>query len=466
MKECALLTRAFDAQDQTARYAPLGLLANPFFGTGGHELTIEGCEIVSESNRLLGAIVSSALEEKARPIWVTKNPDFPSSFSLAAESRIEETISNDNGLNMLHAYIPLFAMKSGAVRSALTLLGERLTFRDFDLTLAAYVEKVLASPDSDLASYGVMGPEALAAFSAAFEADPRGTIIAAFGTPEDERKPEFAEVTDLRQMRFDGDGDPAEAVTDEDEIDTTVGDAPGTGIAVADEAGESRIEAAHAPVVDYIIDYTREHLSPVIGRALRVYSDRGLTATAAEFNITKAPRKTFSALVQFARSRFSQVVLMWDGFENWGDIEVGLRSKIVGLLSELRWALDGLAVPVFLVDEGVAPELEDSFGSAVKLRWDYATLTEIGEDPDAIAPAVIDRWLASAAVPGVAPLTMGDPGVAAIASAAEGSMARFIRIALEAVEDAADRGVSLDDGAIATAVEAVNRADAEATGVE
>ncbi len=71
------MTRVFEAQNQTARYAPLGLLANPFFGTGGYELTIEGCEIVSESNLLLGAIVSSALEEKARPIWVTKNPDVP-----------------------------------------------------------------------------------------------------------------------------------------------------------------------------------------------------------------------------------------------------------------------------------------------------------------------------------------------------------------------------------------------------
>ena len=72
------MTRAFDAQNQTARYAPLGLLANPFFGTGGYELTVEGCEIVSESNSLLGAIVSSAPQEKPRPIWVTKNPAFPS----------------------------------------------------------------------------------------------------------------------------------------------------------------------------------------------------------------------------------------------------------------------------------------------------------------------------------------------------------------------------------------------------
>jgi hypothetical protein len=247
----------------------------------------------------------------------------------------------------------------------------------------------------------------------------------------------------------------------------TVGDAPGTGIAVAEEAGESRIEAAHAPVVDYIIDYTREHLSPVIGRALRVYTDRGLTATAAEFNITKAPRKTFIALVQFARARFGQVVLMWDGFENWGDIEIGLRSKIVGLLSELRWALDGLAVPVFLVDEGVAPELEDSFASSTKLNWDYATLTELGDDPDAVAAPIVERWLASAAVPGVAPLTMADTGIAALASAADGSMGRFIRLALEAIEDAADRAVaSIDNAAVSAAIEAVTASEASANELE
>ncbi len=462
MKERALLTRVFEAENQTARYAPLGLLANPFIGSSGYEFTVEGCEIISESNRLLGALVTSAREDRPRPIWITKTTAFPPGFSLAAESRVEETISNDNGLNMLHAYIPLFTMKSGAVRSALRLLGERLTFRDFDRTLAAYVAKVLAEPDTELASFSVMGPDALEEFATAFDADPVATVVAAFGTPEDERKAEFAEVQDLRQMRFDGD-DAELGPADVDEIDLTVGDAPGTGIAVTEEMQQERIEAPYALVVDYIIDYTREHLSPVIGRALRVYSDRGLIATAAEFNITKAPRKTFVALAQFARSRFDQIVLMWDGFESWGDIEPGLRSKIVGLLSEVRWSLDGLAVPVFLIEEGIAPELEESFAASTKLHWEYRTLTELGEDPDAIEPAVVERWLASAVVPGESPLTMADPGVAALAGAAGGSLIRFIRLAQEAIEDAADRAAgSIDEAAVSAAIAVVAEADSAA----
>ncbi len=336
------------------------------------------------------------------------------------------------------------------------------TFRDFDRTLAAYVAKVLAEPDPELASFGVMGPDALEEFARAFESDPVGTVVAAFGTPEDERKTEFAEVQDLRQMRFDGDG--AElGPADVEEIDLTVGDAPGTGIAVTEASQQERVEAPYALVVDYLIDYTREHLSPVIGRALRVYSDRGLIATAAEFNITKAPRKTIVALAQFARARFDQVVLMWDGFESWGDIEPGLRSKIVGLLSELRWSLDGLAIPVFLIEEGVAPELEESFSSSTKLHWEFSTLLELGEDPDAIEPAVVERWLASAAVPGEEPLTMADAGIAALVSAADGSLIKFIRLAQEAVEDAADRAANrIDEAAVSAAIAAVADADATA----
>jgi len=452
-KECVLLTRAFEAENQTARYAPLGLLGNPFFGSSGYEFTVEGCEIISESNKLLRAIVASRDEEKPRPIWVVKSTAFPASFPLAAESRVEETISNDTELNILHAYVPLFAMKSGAVRSALHLLGERLTFHDFDLMIAAYVDKVLATPDTELASYGVMGPEALEEFANAFGADRREAITQAFGSLEDERKEEFAEVADMRAMRLSGDG--AELNPEEgDEIDSTLGDAPGTGIIVAAESEGAEDSRPYAAVADYIIEYTREHLSAVIARALRVYVDRGLIAAGNEFDITKAPRKTFAAIVQFARCRYSQVVLMWDGFTNWGEIERELRSKIVGILSEMRWSVDGLAVPVFLVEAGAAPELEDSFASSTKLDWDFPGLLELGENPEAVTLSIVDRWLANAAIPGVTPLTVADPGIAALVDAADGSMHRFIRLGQEAIEHAADRGaVSIDEAAVASAIE-------------
>ncbi len=454
------MTREFDATDQTARYAPLGLIGNPFFGSGGYKDTLEGCEIVSESHLLLGALVESAREEAPRPIWISKNPDYPASYSLAAEARVEEIISNDDGLNMLHAYTPLFAMKSGAVRSVLRLLGERLTFRDFERTLAAYVQRVLDEPDTELPSYTAMGPDALAEFATAFAEDPIAAVNAAFGEPEDERKAEFAEVTDLRQIRFDGDNvelGPAEDA----ELDETVGNAPGTGV-VAE--GEERPEAPYAAVVDYIIDYTREHLSPVMGRALRVYAERGLIATAAEFNITKAPRKTFASLVRFARARFDQIVLMWDGFENWNDIEPELRSKIVGLLSELRWSVDGLALPVFMIEEGNARELEESFASATKLRWDYTSFEELGENPASVKASIVDRWFANAAAPGATPLTLADPSFTALAEVANDDITRFIRLAREAIEQAADKGASsVSEEDVAAAIAVIAEEDAETT---
>ena len=48
-------------------------------------------------------------------------------------------------------------------------------------------------------------------------------------------------------------------------------------------------------VLDYLIEYTRAHLSPVIARGLRMYRERGLSALAEELKITKAPRKTLAA---------------------------------------------------------------------------------------------------------------------------------------------------------------------------
>ena len=449
------MPRTFEAKDQTGRYAALSLLANPFFGSSGYEFTLEGCEIISESNRLLGAIAASLSQANPGPIVITKNTDYPASFSVAAEARVEHTICNDNVLDVLHAYIPLFTMKTGTVRSALTLLAERLTYRDFDLTIAAYVERVLADVDTNLPSYQVMGPEVLEAFSSAFAEDRRDAIASAFGPLVSERKQEFADMADFRQQRFDGDGEGVEAgAPDSSEVDDTVGDAPGSGLAIAEDADDSTTDKPFAPVADYIIDYTREHLSPVVGRALRVYSDRGLAATADEFNITKAPRKTLLAVAQFARTRFRQVVLMWDGFEHWGEVDATLRSKIVGLLSELRWSLDGIALPVFLLEEGVAPEIEDSFASGVKMRWDFPGLEELGDDGP-IPEGIVNRWFASATVPGGTPMTLADAGPHALFEAADGSLERFILLAQEAIEDAADRGASsVDDAAVNAAIAA------------
>jgi hypothetical protein len=447
------LTRVFDPQNQVARHAALGLIANPFFGSGPYEHTAEGCEMTSAANSLLGAILAAAGEERPRPIWVSKDPDLPGSYGLGAEARVEHTLASDDSAGLLHAYIPLFGMRNGAVRSALNLLSERLTYRDLPVTLAAYVDKVLASEDDSLPSYQVMGPEALEEFAEAFSADREAAVEALFGPVVMERRPEFGEIADMRQVNYVGDGEDV-PVAEATEVDDTVGDAPGIGAAALAQP-EAPVEP-YAAVLDYIIDYTREHLSPVIGRAFRVYKERGQSAMAAEFNVTKAPRKTLIAVVKLALARYRKVVLMYDLFDNWRDIDAELRSKIVGLLSEMRWSLDGDAVIAFLMKPETAPELEEAFGSSTRLEWDFPGLIPTQEKYDAIIPEVVNAWLANAATSGAEPLTLESPGIAGLVEASEGSLQKLIYLGQEAIEHAADRGISaIDDEAIAAAIAAL-----------
>ena len=110
-----------------------------------------------------------------------------------------------------------------------------------------------------------------------------------FGEPEVERHDELVGAVDMRHGSFEEDG---EETDDSVEIDDTIGDAPGTAALL--EASAQRADE-DAPVVDYLIEYTRAHLSPVIARALRMYKERGLSALAEEIKITKAPRKTLTA---------------------------------------------------------------------------------------------------------------------------------------------------------------------------
>ena len=48
-------------------------------------------------------------------------------------------IGSDDSLNVVHAYIQLYMMRKGRVRSTLGAVGERIAFRSFDETLASYV---------------------------------------------------------------------------------------------------------------------------------------------------------------------------------------------------------------------------------------------------------------------------------------------------------------------------------------
>jgi hypothetical protein len=90
------------------------------------------------------------------------------------------------------------------------------------------------------------------------------------------------------------------------------------------------------------------------------------------------------------------------------------------------------------------------------MTWDFPGIDEIYENPDVIPPEVVDRWLANAVAPGASPMSLADEGMAAVLEAAGGSMQRLIFLGREAIESAADRGVtSIDAQAVSDAVAAV-----------
>ena len=60
-----------DRRDFT-RYAPLGLIGNPFALPENSSAPVSECEIGSKSNELLKAIVERSREDAPKPLWIDK----------------------------------------------------------------------------------------------------------------------------------------------------------------------------------------------------------------------------------------------------------------------------------------------------------------------------------------------------------------------------------------------------------
>jgi hypothetical protein len=273
--------------------------------------------------------------------------------------------------------------------------------------------------------------------------------------PELERHEELIGVIDVRRGDLEDDGEETEQT---EEIDDTVGDAPGTSVLLAHAAAQADETSA---VRDYLIEYTQVHLSPVIARALRMYRERGLSAMSEELKITKAPRKTLNAIVELSQVRYRKVALIYDELQSWKEIPLDLRSQVVGSIANIRWKLADSAVMVFMAAPGEAPELEETFGGGERIVWDFHNLQSIQAAPAAVNGAIVNEWLASAALPGSEPLAMDHPVLSRMAEEAHGALPRFLDLAREAIEDAADRGVELDDAAYESAVARLAAAEAD-----
>ena len=447
------MSPVFDPKHSMARYAQLGLVTNPFALANDGEFEPMDFEVNSESNRLLKAILVARGEETPKPIVVDKVSGRPSYYPLRAEGNTEAAIVNSDSLGVLHAYVPLFMMRLGRVRATLQVVAERLSFRDFENTLACYVDQVLTTPDESLVSYQVLGEAGLAAFAERLKADRAATITEVFGQADIvERRPELSAVRDSRAVDLEGDVDEEDASP---EIDGTIGDAPGTEVVLFEEAEAREEEDVNQEIADYIIEYAKVNLSPVVSRAIRVYRERGMQALAIEFTITKAPRKTLAAIVKFARSRFQKVAVIYDGFDGWIAVPDETRKQVSVTLQEIRWLLENDGIFIVMLEECSVPEIEEQFSGGSHLRWTFPGVLKLQEAPDVADPTIIDTWLESAALPGTQALTVRDGALGKLFAASEGSLKRFATKAGAAIENAADRGVTaLDDEALAAGIAA------------
>jgi hypothetical protein len=462
-----LVQSAESAQDElvpSSAYRPLGLIGNPFvLSDPGAEPFVE-LETRAQTHRLLAAIDQQADATRPKVIWVEK-AELPPSYSLQAVAAVEHAIVQDPSLNLVHAYIQLAMMRMGRVRAILQMVSERVAFGRLDKTISAWTERVLDEPDTTLETYEALGSDRLGQFAQEFAEDPLAATHEVFGLPVMERHMELTDVVDLRPV--DLESEEIDETSDGVEITDDFKEARGVSDGAIEEWQQKHAlpdaeaepepevldEAAQRAALDdavfeYVFEYTRVHLSPVIARALRAYRVRGVAVAATEFTITKAPRKTLGAILAFARCRFRHVVALFDNFDAWPLADADLRSKIVGSLSEVRSLLGDDLEMVFLVDKDIAPELEEQFGHGVRVVWDFGNLDSYFEDPQGLQLQWVDSWLASAALPEAEPLTVGDPVLASLLGRADGDLPRFAEMAAAAVDDAAARGAtSLDDQA-------------------
>jgi hypothetical protein len=447
------LTAKFDVE----RYRSLGLIANPFAVPENRDAfsSVEA-ETAAEADTLLRELLVASNETAPKPIVVSKvATGVPSAYFMRAAALTQRSLASDEHLNVTFGYVQLFMMRLGRVRSIINVVAERLVFRDFDRTLALYIESLLAEHDTDLVSFQLLGESALNEFADRFKEDPIAVTKKLFGGARIERHPELAQMPDRRLSDLETD------VAEDDvavvqEIDASVGDSAANAVLLAAQADteemseEERLEQA---LVDYIIEYAKVHYSPVIARALRVYRERGQVAATNELKVTKAPKKTLQAIVRFALIRFKKVALLFDGFDTWYTVPSELKMQIASTLSEVRWALDGIAVVAVLLEEGKVPELEEQFGQGVRVKWAFPSLNTVLDEPYELNRDVIESWLARAAYPGAQPLTLEDPVLSQLFESSTG-LSDFALRAATAIENAAERGAeALDEVALSEALE-------------
>ncbi len=452
-----------------ARTDDCGLVINPFRASRLYHDDPVGIEVVTHvaAARVLTAVRRSADSGTFKPVWIEKGELVANFYFVVALSEMMALGKPDGPLGLLFAYTPLPFMKTGRIRAPLNGLAERLSGPSFPRTLGGYAAAVLADPDETLPEHAALSAGDLDGMRTRFEEDPAGTADEVFGAymldrTQSEDPEMLMRVTSARINALEkdpsADDDTIDAEAENVALeDLVVGAAP-LPLSAEEEAEVAALEAHYAEpavnheykddVADYVVAHAKQHLSPVIARAIATYRDQGANAATQEFKVTKAPRKTLTALGKFAKHGWSSVVLVFDQFADWDRIAQDMRLEIAASLMEMRWALEGSGVVVIMAEPGTVPEIAEQFAAAERASWEMPELDGLlGEDPP-VDDIPLQSWLDACTVCGPS-VSADDPVFATIRDRAQGSFKRFAELAGAACHDAILRGADrLDEASI------------------
>jgi len=394
----------------------LGLVADPFLVEDDGSANSAGIRLAVRSAqlRLLSALDAAASDETHRPLVVEKPSQLPAYYPISALAGVLKALADDDPVSgLLTAYLPLDMMRVGRVRSALNVIAERVGGVKPDISIALWSRQSFVEPDTALPEWKSLAQEGvdMTALIAEIDGDPAGFSARVFGELVESREgaedfETLMRVSTSRQNRLEKD---LEAESDDAVEFTPSAEDPLAEVLVTPlgevdtdaltEGSDSRVAA----VGDYVIAYTKEHLSPVVARGIKAYRAQGFASMAEELKITKAPTKTLVALLRFVRPLYRSGALIYDRLEMWENVPADLRGKIVASLTELRWALKDYAPLVLILVPGAAPELEEAFSAARRIDWSFSELEQVREADAQFDAEVARGWLKSATVDGSVP---------------------------------------------------------------
>lgn len=443
-----------------AGLSSLGLRSDPFDVSDIRSSDSAGVKLAikAAANRLLNAIDEQADDPEHRPIVVHKS-DIPAYYHVSALSlAMRSFAAGGESSDLVGLYVPIDMMRIGRARSVLHAAAEWAASVGGEAALAGWLRVAFDEADHELKEWQALDafPDERGALPAQLGSDPVAAVRRLFGDPALGREgAEDLEFTMRVSMARIGrlDADPEEQVVaagEEEASDDPMGDA------FTSDAGGDGASGPDGPTfeelaLDYVVAYTRAHLSPVVARGLKAYAAQGSTAMAEELKVSKAPTKTLTALLRYSTAARRAATVVLDRFDMWTGVPQDLRIKIVSTLTSIRWAVKEHAGLVLMLTRGTAPEVEEAFAAGREVDWGFDELVAVESHEAPFDPAIVERWIAAASDGAEAPvwceqLLAAVPAGVDLATAVSGLQA--------AISDAvASQAVSPDPAVLLSALE-------------